>query len=355
MSNVNHLSNLPQLLIQPHDGQTSRCLANLGFQSVPTVPQLLYRRICKPQLADVFVQLSEQLSETAQSASRFCITDVPLDSTELLREFLNAQPLNSVTSSVRHAWFFRLLLRRHLFFKYQPIFQLSSGQITAYECLARARDETGNCLSGGQLIKAALSTHLTCEFDELARQICFESIAAIDTQKKFFINILPNAITRNPQSLEENLQQAIDLGLQPNQIVFELTEVEVLAQSEELSEQIAKLRQWGFGIAVDDLCGCVSVDHYAMELRPDVVKLDRRLVHGCSKYTLKQTLIKSLLNSAHQEGILVLAEGLEDMADIEFCRQLGVDFGQGFGLARPEVTLRHQPFSFQTFALSRAS
>lgn len=352
---MSYLSNTTKLIIQPDGEDTSRCLASLGFETIPAVPQLLYRGVTKSQIEHIFLQLSKKLSETSQTCSRFIVTHLPIDSNQLLFEFLQAQPLRTLTYCLRHAWFFRLLLQPGLFFKYQPIFKLVSGEIYAYECLARGQGDRGQCLSGGQLIEAAISTHLTREFDELARTTCIESIAAFNTHQTFFINVLPNAIISNPQSIEQNLQQVLELGLKPQQIVFELTEVEVLAQSNELSRAIAWMREEGFGIAVDDLCGCVSVDHYAMEFRPDVVKLDRRLIDGCSKYTLKQTLIESLLVSAHREGILILAEGLEDPEDIEFCRNLGVDFGQGFGLGHPEVNLQSQPFELIKFPVSKAS
>jgi EAL domain-containing protein (putative c-di-GMP-specific phosphodiesterase class I) len=355
MASMTLLSELPKLLIQPNDLETQTCLGTLGFQPVPAVPLLLYRMVTKTQLKDTFLQLSQRLGETSQAASRFRVTQLSLDSADLLLEFLKAQPLISITDSIKYAWFLRLMLQKGLFFKYQPIFCLKSGQISAYECLARAWNDRGQCYSGGNLIDAAIATQLSQEFDELARTTCLDSIAQLKTDCRFFINLLPNAIINNPESLEQNLQQVLDLGLRPEQIVFELTEVEVLAQSEKLPQLIERLRAWGFGIAVDDLCGCVSVDHYAMELRPDIVKLDRRLVHGCSQFTLKQTLIKSLLESAHSEGILVLAEGLETIQDIQFCQELGVDFGQGFGLGRPEAHLQQQPFNSCDALLSKAS
>ncbi len=355
MASMTLLSDLPKLLIQPNDPDTGTCLVNLGFQPVPAVPLLLYRIVTRSQLKEIFWQLSNQLGEMAQSASRFCVTQISLDSSHLLLEFLKAQPLISVTNSIKYAWFLRLLLQQGLFFKYQPIFCLKSGQITAYECLARALGDSGHCYSGGMLIEAAIATNLSQEFDELARTTCIESIAEFKSDRQFFVNLLPNAIIQNPDSIEQNLQQILDLGLQPKQIIFELTEVEVLAQSERLPQIIERMRAWGFGIAVDDLCGCVSVDHYAMELKPDIVKLDRRLIQGCSQFSLKQTLIKSVLESAHSEGILVLAEGLETLPDIQFCQELGVDFGQGFGLARPEVQLQQQPFERWDLMMSKAS
>ncbi len=330
---------LLNLIIQPQDLLTSDCLCSLGFQPIPAIPQLLYTVLNKLEVHTIFKQLTNTLTETAQANSRFLVTRSPIEGQSLLIEFLQAQPLSSITSSVKNAWFFHLLLKQRLFFKYQPIFHLQSGAVIAYECLARALSDRGQCLTGKQLIDAAMATRLTCEFDELARSVCLESIAAMNPQERFFINVLPNAIIRNPASLEQNLQQVLDLGLSPQNIVFELTEVEILAHCPQLPEIIQRLREWGFGIAVDDLCGCVSVDHYVMEFRPDLVKLDRRLIDGCSKYPLKQTLIKSLLHSAHEEGIEVLAEGLEQGEDIHFCRDIGVDYAQGFALGRPEVHL----------------
>lgn len=355
MPPINSLTNQLKFIIQPLDLDTTNALSKLGFQRIPAIPQLVYQEVAETQLTGLFRQLTRTLTEASQTASRFLLTRLPLEDSSLLLEFLQAQPLSAITNCVRNAWFFHLLLKQCLLFKYQPIFDLASGQIIAHECLARALTEQGQYLSGKQLIDAALSTKLTCEFDELARDVCLESIAALNTKQNFFINVLPNAIISNSKSLEQNLQKVLDLGLQPNQIVFELTEVEILAHCPHLPQLINRLRKWGFGIAVDDLCGCVSIDHYVMEIRPDFVKLDRRLIDGCSKHPLKQTLIKSLLHSAHEEGILVVAEGLEQLEDIACCRDLGMDYGQGFGLGRPELTLCPPASDLRDFPVSKAS
>lgn len=344
-----------KLIIQPQDLEISEQLCSLGFKKIPSLPQLVYQEVNNAELPKIFGKISENLPEASQDNSRFLITRLPLEDRGMLVEFLQAKPLSTITLSVRHAWFLKLLLQKNLFFKYQPIFELKSGGIIAHECLARTTNSEGQIVTGKELIDAAISTQLTCEFDELARSTCLESIAALKTDETFFINILPNAIIRNPHSIEYNYQQVLELGLRPEKIVFELTEVEVLASCSNLPAIIKRLREWGFGIAVDDLCGCVSVDHYVMEFRPDLVKLDRRLIDGCSQHPLKQTIIKSLLHSAHEEGILVLAEGLENQADISFCRDLGVDYAQGFGLGRPERTLKKEPAPLWDFTLSKAS
>jgi len=353
-----------KLVVQPHDLETVHDLERLGFQPVPLVPQLVYLSIPQDRMADMFLQITQALSDSSQIQSRYCMTRSPLDSKALLVEFLNAQPLHTITESVKYAWFLQVLAKRRLFFNYQPIFDLQRGHVTAYECLARARCSQGRYFSGQQLIDAALSLNLTREFDDLARTACLDAIAqalAHSTttyplearQPTFFINVLPNAIIHDPHFFDQTYQRVIDLGLRPQQVVFELTEVETLARSTELHDIISRFREWGFGFAVDDLCSNVSADHYFMEFQPDVIKLDRRLVSGCGQHALKQVMLKSLLQSAHEMGIAVLAEGLETVVDIEFCRALGIDYGQGFGLALPERSLQTQ--SLNLLQLSNAS
>lgn len=353
MSPLTLLKDSLKLVIQPNDLDASRCLHRLGFRSVPAVPQLFYQIVDAQQLSTAFLQVSRTLTENSLARSRYCITRSPLDSTALLVEFLDANPLSTITDSVKHAWFLQILAKQKLFFNYQPIFDLKQGHVVAYECLARAHDDAGNYFTGQQLVEAAISMNLTREFDDLARTSCIQAVAQVMTRHfsatqsppLFFINILPNAITGDLYSLEQNAQQILDLGLQPQQIVFELTELEALANRAELCKIVTQFRKWGFQFAIDDLCGSASTDHFFMEFRPDVIKLDRRLVAGCSHYQLKQILLKTLFHSAHELGILVLAEGLEDVKDIDFCRSLGMDYGQGFGLAVPDRTLQLTPLN----------
>lgn len=335
-----------KLVIQPQNQATHADLVSLGFRPIPTVPQLLYLILTEKDLIEVFKQLSQSLPEASQECCRFSLTRSPLDSRNLLMEFLQAEPLSVVTTSVKHDWFLQVLIQRTLFFKYQPIFNLASGDVIAYECLARATGEQNHCLSGKQLIDAAVSMQCIYEFDDLARTLCIDAIAAINQGETFFINVVPNAILHDPDSLDQNIQQALALGLNPQQIVFELTETEALVCCPELLRQLTRLREQGFGIAIDDLCGQVAIDHYLMALHPDVIKLDRQIVQGCAQHALQQILLKTLVYSAHELGILVIAEGLEDIEDIAFCRDLGVDLGQGFGLAKPEPTLQQQPLDW---------
>jgi EAL domain-containing protein (putative c-di-GMP-specific phosphodiesterase class I) len=328
------------LVVQPSDRETHLALYQLGFQKVAVLPQLLYRTVSEFELSALFGALCQRICEPGQMMSRYILTRSPLDTSHLLNEFLNAQPLHQMTTLVKHAWFFQVLASQQLFFNYQPIFDLHTRRVVAHECLARARNDQGQQFNGQQLIDAALSMNLTREFDNLARSICLATLAQWNQPERpiFFINVLPNAIAHNPESLEQNFQQILDLGLRPEQIVFELTEVEALTNHPNLPKVIRQIRANGFGLALDDLGSNVAIDHYCTELRPDVIKLDRRIVHGSSRYEMKQVMVKSFVQAAQELGITVLAEGLETVEDIEFCRSIGVNLGQGFGLGMPGQT-----------------
>jgi EAL domain-containing protein (putative c-di-GMP-specific phosphodiesterase class I) len=358
--NVSSLYDSLKLVIQPVGEDSVLGLNALGFQPVPTVPQLLYRLVVHSQLAHLFDKISELIPESTQARSRFIVTQSALESRTLLVEFLTAQPLSEMTALVKNAWFLQILVKQSLFFKYQPIFELASQQIVAHECLARATDEQGTCFSGQHLIEAALAMNLTCEFDDLARTSCLAALAKLNQggspamlPQKFFINVMPNAISYNPRSLEHNFQQVVDLGLLPQQIVFELTETETLAYPPHLPELINQIQGLGFGVALDDVGSNVAIDHYCTGFHPDIIKLDRRLIKGCSRHPVKQIMIKSMQQSAHEMGIVLVAEGLEELEDLAFCRDVGIDLGQGYCLAQPEIAPR--PRVMVDYLLSKAS
>lgn len=333
-------------IIQAQDHITWQTLSRLGFQALPQIPLLQYKTINKSQLFCFFKQLAHHLSQAEQAVCRFLITPLALDCPDLLLEFLKANPLIDIINCVSKGWFFRLLINKKIFFHYQPIFDLKSHQIVAHECLVRAQSEQGKLITGKKLIDTAIETQLATEFDYLARTKCLHNLAQLKSKQKFFINVLPNALVNDCSSFQENIEQISHLGIKPQQIVFELTEAQKISSNPKLPQVVKQLQDQGFGIALDDLGSFVSMQNYCLEFRPDILKIDRQIVHGCAQYPMKQIVLKSLLESAHQMGGLVVAEGLETVEDIQLCRNIGVDMGQGFALARPSLALQQQPFNF---------
>jgi EAL domain-containing protein (putative c-di-GMP-specific phosphodiesterase class I) len=123
--------------------------------------------------------------------------------------------------------------------------------------------------------------------------------------------------------------------VEAERVVVELTEHLRVDDYAGLGEAVARLRRYGARLSVDDAgAGYASFSH-VLELRPDMVKLDRSLVRRIDRDGLRRDLAASLVGFAHRAGALVVAEGLETAAELATVEALGVEYGQGYYLARP--------------------
>lgn len=120
-------------------------------------------------------------------------------------------------------------------------------------------------------------------------------------------------------------------------IVVELTEHVAVENYQSLTAVAARLREQGIRLAVDDAgAGYASFAHI-VNLAPEFIKLDRVLIADIDTDPLRHALAGALVGFAHQSGALVVAEGIETAGELDELRRLGVDCGQGFHLARPQL------------------
>ena len=121
-----------------------------------------------------------------------------------------------------------------------------------------------------------------------------------------------------------------------DRLVLEITEHTEVCDYGPLSEVLTPLRSRGLRIAVDDVgAGFASMRHILM-LAPEIIKLDLSLVHGISTDARRKSLAAALLTFAADMGAVVVAEGVETAGELDCLRELGVQYGQGFHLGRPE-------------------
>jgi len=126
------------------------------------------------------------------------------------------------------------------------------------------------------------------------------------------------------------------LGQPLDRLVLEITEHTQVSDYGALGEVLAPLRAAGLRIAVDDVgAGFASMRH-VLVLAPELIKLDLSLVRGISHDVRRRSLAAALLTFAADLGAFVVAEGVETAGELDCLRGLGVHFGQGFHLGRPE-------------------
>ena len=118
-------------------------------------------------------------------------------------------------------------------------------------------------------------------------------------------------------------------------VVLEITEHEAIEDYGALAEALAPLRERGLRVAVDDVgAGYASLRH-ALQLAPDMVKMDISLTRGIDRDAGRRALATALISFAGETNMTIVAEGIETAGELHALRELGVRYGQGFYLSRP--------------------
>ena len=214
---------------------------------------------------------------------------------------------------------------------FQPIVELDTGRVVAYEALARG--PAGPLATPDALFAAARAAGRLAELDHACRRAAVEGALEqrLLAPLTLFVNVEPEVLDTAP--LEDLLAIARDAPGELH-IVLEITERALAARPAELLRTVDRVRELGWRLALDDVGAEPASLAFMPLIHPDVVKLDLRLVQDRPGPAVAE--IMNAVNSyAEQSGALVLAEGIETKAHLEFARALGATLGQGWLLGRP--------------------
>jgi len=217
---------------------------------------------------------------------------------------------------------------------FQPIVDLHSGQILAYEALTRI-DPSRGFAHAGELFDAALRTGRVWELESLTRSVALASAAGMPDGVKLFLNTTPPVFADRRFVGELSRCVASTPGLRPERVVIEITELADEAWTERLFAPADALKAAGFGVAIDDVGAGTSGLNRIMRLRPHWLKLDREFTSGVEDDTFRQNLISFFAHFARMSGVQVIAEGIETTKQLASLAALGVRYGQGYLLAKP--------------------
>jgi diguanylate cyclase (GGDEF)-like protein/PAS domain S-box-containing protein len=214
---------------------------------------------------------------------------------------------------------------------YQPIVELETGRVVAYEALARGPQ--GPLHTPDALFAAARGAGRLSELDALCRSAALRGAVAAELGPPLtvFVNVEPEVLESAP--LEELLAIATTApaGLR---VVVEITERALATRPADLLRAVDRVREIGWGIALDDV-GAESMSLAFMPLlRPDVIKLDLRLVQQRPGPAVAE-IMNAVNGYAERTGAVILAEGIEDEAHLAMARALGAGLGQGWHFGRP--------------------
>jgi EAL domain-containing protein (putative c-di-GMP-specific phosphodiesterase class I) len=211
---------------------------------------------------------------------------------------------------------------------FQPIVSLSTKSIFGYEALLRSKEPT---LPGPtDMLDAAERLGVTRKLGRAVRAFAAHRRNQMNDDWLLFVNLHPSDLLdpelTDPQS---------PLMAMADRVVLEITERAPLSGLEEVRERVKELRKFGFRIAVDDLgAGYAGLTTFAT-LDPDIVKLDMNLVRGIEGSAVKRKLVGSVSGLCREMEMLLVAEGVETVAERDVLSELGCDLFQGYLFARP--------------------
>jgi len=228
----------------------------------------------------------------------------------------------------------QIIRQRRLHTLFQPIVDVSDASILGHEGLIRGPAES-NVHSPVALFDLARNHNLAFEIEHLSRQIVLESFAGQGNNSKLFINISPECLTHPNSGKGSTLAYIQKLGLNPSDVIIELTESSPTFDYELIKKAADHYRSMGFQIALDDLGEGFSSLRLWSELHPDYVKIDKHFVRDINRQPVKLEFVRSIQQIAESCGARVIAEGVETQAELLVLRDLRIPYVQGFYVGRP--------------------
>lgn len=245
-----------------------------------------------------------------------------------------AQARVRMTNELRHA-----ISAEQFDIHYQPIVDLSNGDIAKAEALIRWRHpELGN-ISPNEFIPIAEDTGLIVDignwvFHEVAQQIArWRETYQIPFQVS--INKSPVQFQNEHHSPTTWPSYLDMLGLPGQSIIVEITENVLLNASSVTTEQLLRMREAGMQVSLDDFGMGYSSLSYLQKFDIDNLKIDQTFIRNLSHNPDDMALCKAIIVMAHTLGMKVTAEGVETAEQCELLARAGCDYGQGFLFSRP--------------------
>jgi PAS domain S-box-containing protein len=222
---------------------------------------------------------------------------------------------------------------------YQPLVSLKTGQITGFEALSRWQRAQGLVMPG-EFISVADEIGLTIPINRrLLREAC-EQLRRWDA----FLSLpLPLTISANitaKQFAQPDLAEQIgeilhQSNIDPRLVDLEITENIAMADAEHSAVVLSKLKRLGVRLSIDDFGTGYSSLSRLQRFPVDTLKIDRAFISRMNHDEETYEIVKVIIMLAHNLGLEVVAEGIEEAEQVEALKLLGCEFGQGYLFSKP--------------------
>jgi diguanylate cyclase (GGDEF)-like protein len=248
----------------------------------------------------------------------------------------------------------RAIDQRELRAFFQPIVSLISGKICGFEALIRWCHPQRGFVSPGAFLPVAEASGLIIAIDrwimrEAARQLhALHQNFPSEPPLYVSVNVSGKRLT-DPGLLGEVGEVLLDTGLDPRGLRIEITEGEMMENTELVISILQRLKRMDLTLLVDDFGTGFSSLSYLQRFPVDIVKVDQSFVRGMITNPKDEEIVRAVVNLAEILGLGVVAEGIETAEHLAHLKQLGCSYGQGYLFSKPvdttaiEALLRSNP------------
>lgn len=217
-----------------------------------------------------------------------------------------------------------------------------------YELLVRLSDEKGNPISPVEFIAAAEYYSMMPTLDRWVIKNVFKHLSDVPVQQPlpiFAINLSGQSLN-DPQFLDFVQKEIKSSGVHPQMLCFEITEQVAVEDLSSINNFIASLKALGCKFSLDDFGTGVSSYGYLRSLDVDYLKIDGSFVKHIAHDEVARTMVQSINQVGQTMNLKIIAEYVENYEIVEILREMGVDYGQGYEIAKPrpieEVLRNHK-------------
>ena len=228
-----------------------------------------------------------------------------------------------------------------LYLEMQPIMSLTAPHESLnFEVLLRMRDPQGNVVRTDHLIAAGEASGRMGMID---RWVLSTTLAWLNThhtqlQHTKFVCMNLSGASLNDEKFLQDVYAMLEQNLHiVGQLCLEITESVALLDLENTRRFVDKVRGYGAKVALDDFGAGYTSFSYLKEFKADLLKIDGSFIVNMNQHPANIAIVEAIVNLARNLGMKVIAEWVEDNATVETLTEIGVDYVQGFVVARPQA------------------
>lgn len=304
-------------------------LSGLGMtQTLKGVPCFMLRT--SGQWAQAWQPVYDAIASAAGIEVALIAGDADPDAGQIGMSRRSVESLQAIATSL---WLGEAVLEDRLVCHLQPVVS-SPDKVFGYESFARVKTLDGKLIGGGEIVSACRTLGIEYMIDRQLHVQAIKTFMASELTGFLFINFFTGFIQRPEVYLEGLTDTARNFGLISKYIVLELTKSENQKDFPHMKKVCDYCRSKGYSISLDDVFSLEHTSRLIEEIRPDFVRIDRKLSIKVTMPAYRMT-IEQIVAQAHGAGSTVIGEGVETEEVHQGLKSTGVDLFQGYLFSPP--------------------